>query len=122
MDDDEDDRFLICAALAEVDAGINIAQAHDGLHFLELVGQAGSPVAVLILLDMNMPRMNGLETVRKIKSNPILSEVPIVMISTTDNESLTSQAYQLGVSSFYTKPNSFEGFIDLAKTVVSEYL
>lgn len=122
VDDDPDDRFLICAALSGIAAEVDIIEAYDGIHLFDLIDQANSLPVALILLDVNMPRMNGLETLEKIKLIPALSSIPIVMFSTSDDASLAKQAYQSGVSAYFTKPSSFEGFIRLANAIKSKFL
>lgn len=117
VDDDDDDRFLICEAIKQVSGKISIIEAKDGLHFFELVDQLEKPALSVILLDMNMPRMNGLETLKKIRSMPALSKIPVVMFSTSADPLLIKQAQLSGIHTFIKKPNSFEGYIDLATRI-----
>lgn len=121
VDDDPDDRFLMCDSLTQMSPGVVIIEATDGYHFFELIENAQEP-PTLVLLDVNMPRMNGLETLVKIKSTAPLLSVPVVMYSTSGDPLLIKQAYEAGVAAFITKPSSFEGFIDLANALTSNYL
>ncbi|WP_026632649.1 response regulator [Dyadobacter alkalitolerans] len=71
-----------------------------GCIFFEILERDCQPHPSLILLDVNMPRMNGLETLAKIKSIPSLCRVPVVMCSTSEDPLLIEQAYQIGVATF----------------------
>jgi CheY-like chemotaxis protein len=122
VDDDEDDRFLVREALMQVNPGILVIEAMDGLHLFEIIASADHEFPSLILLDVNMPRMNGLETLAKIKSMPLLSLVPVVMYSTSANPLLIKQSHEGGVAKFITKPTSFEGIIELAGQITNQYL
>ncbi|MCF2489313.1 response regulator [Dyadobacter sp. CY347] len=117
VDDDPDDRYLVCEALTQVSADITIIEAIDGQHFFELIGDTSPDSPALILLDVNMPRMDGLETLSKIKTKPSLAALPIVMFSTSGNQTLIEQAHREGVTAFFVKPTSFEGYIEFAAII-----
>jgi CheY-like chemotaxis protein len=121
-DDDADDRFLIKEAINQVDEQITIIEAENGKDLLWAIQQQASHNLALIILDMNMPLMNGIETACAIRENPSFSHVPIVMVSTTSDSSLIQQAYNAGISRYYTKPSSFEGIITLAKKLRAEFI
>lgn len=120
-DDDADDRYLICEAIKQVDSKIDVIEAENGSDLLLSIQENNLPAPVLILLDMNMPKMNGLETLRAIRSNPKHAHIPAVMISTSSDEKLIASAHNEGVNGFITKPNSFEGFIQLAQQLTAKY-
>ncbi|WP_439555981.1 acyltransferase family protein [Dyadobacter sp.] len=120
-DDDEDDRFLIKEAINQVHSQINIIEAENGLELLNVIKHPKAQKAELILLDMNMPMMNGIEAALAIRKDPALGQVPIAMISTASNSSFIEQAYKAGVSHYYTKPSSFEGFISLANQLGTDF-
>jgi CheY-like chemotaxis protein len=120
-DDDADDRFLIIEAIKSVDPEINVVEAENGLELLKIMEHTEQENS-LVLLDMNMPKMNGLETIHAIRSNPNLSLIPAVMLSTSSDTSFTQLAYHAGFSLYFTKPNSFEAFIDLFQQLTSQFL
>lgn len=122
VDDDQDDRFFIRQAMEEAGASVEIVEAENGLELLALIQSDGHTTAALVLLDMNMPKMNGLETIAAIRSDPSIAAVPVVMISTSSNPLLIESAYRAGVDTFITKPNSFAGFTDLSQQLISRYL
>lgn len=113
-DDDPDDRFLICAAFSEIAPDVSIIQAEDGLELLNVIKLHNQQKTSLFLLDMNMPKMNGLETIEHIKSMPDMSEIPAVMFSTSSDPQLARRAILAGINHYIHKPNSFEGFMEMA--------
>ena len=81
---------------------------------------ANAPRPGLILLDLNMPRKDGREALAEIKADPELRKIPIVVLTTSRAEEDIFRTYDLGVSSFITKPVTFEGLVDAMK-VLAEY-
>ncbi len=121
VDDDQDDRFFLQQAIREAGARVRIVEAENGLEFLDLIQQDGSSPASLVLLDMNMPKMNGLETIAALRSNTLLSTVPVVMISTSSHLSLIETAYEAGADNFFVKPSSMEGFVSLGHKLIEQF-
>ncbi|WP_409017686.1 response regulator [Dyadobacter sp. CY323] len=76
----------------------------------------------MIILDVNMPRMNELETLTQIRSTALLSMVPVVMYSTSEDLVLIKQAYEIGTSTFVTKPKSFDGLIEMISQITTHFL
>lgn len=109
-DDDPDDRFFIRQAIHNADPSVTIVEAEDGdqlLTLLDKLSQESTPHPVkLILLDMNMPRLNGLETLQILKANPAFQHIPTVMFSTSAHPAQVSVAYQKGINSYIQKPVS----------------
>lgn len=114
-DDDQDDRLFLREAIAAIDATIEIIEAVDGIELLSIMEATSTSNSCLLVLDMNMPRMNGLETILKIKANPVFAHIPAVMISTSSDRWLIDQALLAGINYFATKPSNLEGFTDLAR-------
>jgi CheY-like chemotaxis protein len=80
------------------------------------------PKPGLILLDLNMPKMDGREAIIEIKKEPALRSIPIVVLTTSGAEEDILRSYNLGVSSFITKPITFQGFIEVMKTLNQYWL
>jgi len=76
-----------------------------------------SPRPGMILLDLNMPRKDGREALREIKADPDLRSIPIVVLTTSKAEEDIVRSYDLGVNSFITKPVTFEGLVEVVKTL-----
>ena len=120
-DDDQDDRFFLREAIGTVDAEIVIVEAIDGIELLKLIENISAAELTLIVLDMNMPRMNGLETIKAIRTNPKFSRIPAVMISTSSDPWLIEQVKIAGFQHFISKPSSLDGFTALAKQLCTSF-
>ena len=81
---------------------------------------AASPAPGLILLDLNMPKKDGREVLAEMKAHPDLRKIPVVVLTTSHAEEDVFRSYDLGVSSFITKPVTFDGLVD-AMSVLSTY-
>lgn len=123
-DDDEDDRLLTQEALAESRVLNELHFVEDGVELLEYLERTGkfedktlSPRPGLILLDLNMPRMDGREALQAIKANPNLKGIPVVILTTSKQEEDMVKGYDLGAASYITKPVTFDGLVELMKTL-----
>ena len=121
-DDDPDDRSFISDAIKEEDTSIDIIEAEDGAELLDIIKQEDIAEPSLIVLDMNMPKMNGLETINAIKADTELSVIPAVMVSTSSNPTLSRKAFEYGISDFFVKPYNFKGYREMARQLLSKYL
>jgi CheY-like chemotaxis protein len=115
LEDEPADAYLVKMALKENKILANLHHVVDGcegLDFLQKVGKyANVPRPDLILLDLNMPRMNGGEFLTAIKSNPMFSDIPVIVLTTSDVESDVVRSYKLGATSFITKPIDMPQFM-----------
>jgi CheY-like chemotaxis protein len=117
-DDDADDRMMAQDALNECRLTNHIDFVEDGvelLAYLRCQGRYAAPGAArrpgLVILDLNMPRMDGREALRAIKADPSLRRIPVVVMTTSKAEEDIYRTYELGVSSFITKPVTFDGLV-----------
>lgn len=122
-EDDEDYYRLTEEALKEsqVPAGLSwVDNGESCLDYLFMRGDYASPNSVmrpdLILLDLNMPRKGGHDTLQEIKAHPILSRIPVLIMTISTSPEDISKSYALGASSFITKPIAFNRLVDLIKT------
>lgn len=115
-DDDEEDRDLIKDALQE-------SRLINPLEFVtngeELMAQLKSNDVLpgLILLDLNMPKKDGREALKEIKSDPRLKSIPVIILTTSKAEEDVYRTYNLGVNSFITKPVTFSSLVDVLNKV-----
>lgn len=126
-DDDEEDRLLIEDALKEAHFVHHFAMVKDGVELLEYLraegafaGRTDKSLPNLILLDLNMPRMDGREALHELKSDPLLRAIPVVVLTTSKAEEDIFRTYNLGVNSFVTKPVSFEALVQIMR-VLNQY-
>jgi len=118
VDDDDDDRMLMKEAIESVIGEIDIHEISDGIQMMELINSGTiCEQSSLILMDMNMPRVSGLEILTHIKANEYCSHIPVVMISTSSSPDLINNAYELGINAYITKPVTDREYIELAEAV-----
>ncbi|MBN2348688.1 MAG: response regulator [Bacteroidales bacterium] len=93
--------------------------ARDGEEALEWIQkwEQGEPVPVIILLDIKLPKIDGLDVLKAIKSHPDFKTIPVVILSTSAEASDIQSAYQLGANSYIVKPVDFDKFIEVAKQI-----
>jgi CheY-like chemotaxis protein len=122
-DDDEEDRVLTQEALADSRLANNLRFVVDGQDLIDYLRHEGkyaagldaAPVPGIILLDLNMPKLDGREALGLIKSDPALKQIPVVVLTTSSAETDMLQAYQLGVNSFIIKPVTFAGLVEVMR-------
>ena len=118
-DDDEEDRELTREALNDARLANNMRFVGDGQELLDYLRREGAyadeapPEPGVILLDLNMPRMDGREALAEIKSDPKLRHIPVVVLTTSKAEEDIFRTYGLGVNSFITKPVTFAGLVEV---------
>jgi len=122
VEDDIDDMLLISEAVKSADHNVKIISCEDGAELIEKIELSPNEQPSLILLDMNMPKMNGMETLEYIRSSPAFDHIPVVMLSTTDNFSLIESAYRAGVNTFYTKPVHYQDLKSIARQLTNFFI
>ena len=123
-DDDADDRMLTKDALEESRVLNELRFVEDGEELMDYLNQRGkyadpkdAPRPGLILLDLNMPRKDGREALKEIKEDPNLRRIPVVIMTTSKAEEDVFRSYDLGASSFITKPVTFDRLVELMKAM-----
>jgi len=93
--------------------------ARDGEEALHYVDQweQGAPTPVVVLLDLKLPRISGLEVLRRIKSHPDYASIPVVVLTTSRDDGDVKTAYQHGANSYIVKPVDFEKFLEVAAQI-----
>ncbi len=124
MADDDDDDFLLTKKALEESKLLNtLIRVKDGEELVDYLQKRGDYENVethrpgVILLDLNMPRKDGREALREIKSDDSLKDIPIVVFTTSKAEEDIYRSYKLGVNSFITKPVTFENLIEVMKAL-----
>jgi len=121
-EDDVDDRLLIEDAFTESKVDADVHFVEDGQELLDFLHRRGrwealngEPYPGLILLDLNMPRMDGREALKQIKTDQDLRSIPVVIFSTSRSEEDIAASYTAGANSFISKPVTFEGLLDIVR-------
>jgi CheY-like chemotaxis protein len=121
-DDDADDRAMTKDALEASRLKNDLRFVEDGQQLLDYLYHRGAytreqdaPRPGLILLDLNMPKVDGREALREIKSDPSLRQIPVVVLTTSKSEDDVFRSYNLGANSFISKPVTFDGLVETLK-------
>lgn len=123
-DDDEDDQLLTREALQESLVQSELSIVSDGAELLaflkregEFTSKANEPLPDLILLDLNMPRMDGRQALAAIKADADLRRIPVVILTTSKAEEDMFKSYDLGAASYLSKPVTFDGLVELMRSM-----
>lgn len=96
-----------------------IEVARDGEEALAWLARwdAGEPTPAVILLDLKLPRVDGLEVLARLKAHPVYRSLPVVVLTTSGENQDVRRAYELGVNSYIVKPVDFEKFVEVASQI-----
>lgn len=116
-DDDKDDQLLIRDALADSLVLSNLRIVNDGVELIDYLRGVNESTAGnqpdLILLDLNMPRMDGREALATIKADPLMRRIPVIILTTSKTEEDMVKSYDLGAASYLSKPVTYVGLVEL---------
>ena len=115
-DDDEDDHYLLSESLSVNGINTEVVCVSDGVEALNyLEAESKDSLPSLIVLDMNMPRKDGKQTLGYIKNHPHFKNIPVIILSTSSNRFDREYCTQLGAASYFTKPKHFSGYNAIVK-------
>jgi CheY-like chemotaxis protein len=119
-EDDPDDRMLTADALRESRLANRLEMVEDGADLLAYLRREGrwsdpasSPRPGIILMDLNMPKMDGREALAAIKADQRFASIPVVILTTSRAESDIVRSYEIGANSYIAKPVTFEGLVQV---------
>ncbi len=116
VEDDDVDALTTKRVLKEIKVTNEIIHTFDGEEALAYL-KDGKPKPCVILLDLNMPRMNGFEFLRIIKADENLKKIPVIILTTSDADQNVLDSYNLGVAGYITTPVDYRQFVDAMRTV-----
>ncbi len=118
-EDDDGHALLVERNLKRAGFVNSVMRARDGQEALDLIrknnGVTPAGAQFLLLLDINMPRIDGVEVLRQLKADPRTARTPVIMLTTTDDPREVERCYQLGCSVYITKPVRYEDFVEALK-------
>ena len=122
IEDDSDHAELITEALGAGVVGKDIILVRDGMEAIDCFqglsvkwnGQVENKIK-LIILDLNLPKIDGMDVLKFLKKNPKYSKIPVVILSTSSNQETIDEAYKNGANGYFTKPASYEEFVEKVK-------
>src|SRR5664279_3332043 len=118
-DDDENDRLLFKEALEELKISCIVHTVNNGIQLMDYLTQKDVTLPHLIFIDLNMPRKNGLECLKEIRSNEKFKEISVAIYSTSASKNDIDETYRNGANVFIKKPNDFNLLKQLLNKVVS---
>jgi CheY-like chemotaxis protein len=116
IDDDEDDRFFMEQAFKTDSPTTQLYSTPDGQQALDLLSSV-YPLPDVVILDLNMPGLNGFEVLERLKQSTRYQQIPVVILTTSDASDDQEQCRQLGATEFITKPTTFSGLSDIAERI-----
>ena len=122
-DDDTDDQFMLKEAFSSLNFDKEICTVENGEELLDYLNKKGKyanmvlPVPKLILLDLNMPKIDGRQCLRLLKENREFCKIPIIIFSTSNNPEDISQPYELGANSYIIKPYSYNELVEIIDVI-----
>jgi two-component system response regulator len=126
VEDNEDEVFLTRRALRDCGPNIHLHHVDDGAKCLAFLRRQppyeNVPVPDLVLLDLNMPVMDGREALKAIQADEALRHLPVVILSTSREQNDINSMYRLGCNSYVAKPVNFERFVELMGQLVDYWL
>ena len=122
VEDNADDELLTIRALKKNNIANDIIVARDGVEALDYLlntsaGKTMSPLPTLIILDLNLPKIDGLEVLKRIKANDQTKLIPVVVLTSSDEQKDMLTSYGLGVNSYIRKPVDFNKFVEVAANI-----
>lgn len=118
VDDDTVDLMTVKRGLARAGIAHHLCEAKDGVEALEVLRGTEMPAERrLVLLDIKLPRMDGLEFLRELRNDPALASTPVVIITTSTREQDRREAHRLHVAGYFVKSLDFKAFVSLLTTI-----
>ena len=116
-DDDSDDRFLLNESIASSGLHANLVYVTNGLEAISYMEKTPDDPPSLVILDLNMPKMNGRETLHYLKTHPQYQNIPVIILSTSESQREMDACAAQGAASYFVKPHSARGY----ETIVNAF-
>lgn len=117
VEDDHVDAMTVRRALKEINAADNLHVAGNGEEALAFLREPQREKPGFILLDLNMPRMNGIEFLRILKQDEALKHIPVVVLTTSKEQSEKIESFRLGAAGYIIKPMNYHQFVEMMKGI-----
>ena len=119
VEDDLVDARTVERALKDLNATNPLNHSINGEQALEYLLSEGNKKPSIILLDLNLPKMDGLELLKAIKADELLKRIPVVVLTTSKNNEDIVQSLELSAAGYMVKPTDYKGFVEMMRTIVS---
>lgn len=117
VEDDNVDVMTVKRALADLRVKNPLVHSTNGEEALAYLQEQGNHKPCLILLDLNMPKMNGVELLRTIKADKVLKKIPVVVLTTSKSEKDIAEIFENGVAGYVVKPADYKKFVEAIRTI-----
>ena len=117
VEDDVVDMMTVRRAFEELNLSNPLVHVSDGEQALEYLNDSRQAKPCVILLDLNMPRMNGVEFMRIAKADPVLRKIPIVVLTTSKDDRDIVDSYKLSAAGYIVKPVDYQSFVEAIRTI-----
>jgi CheY-like chemotaxis protein len=117
VEDDDVDAMTTQRALKDINVTNELVHKVDGEEAVEYLREDGNELPFFILLDLNMPKMNGFEFLKIIKGDSVLKKIPVVVLTTSETEQDIMDSYELGAAGYFVKPVDYKHFVEVMKTI-----
>ena len=121
-EDDPDDRLFVEEAFAENGFDGLLEFVDDGELLLQRLRRPDAPRPALVLMDLNMPRVNGFEALEQLRADASFLELPVLVLSTSRSDEDVRRAYRLGANAFLAKPTSFGELVETIRRLLAFWL
>ncbi|MDN5211664.1 response regulator [Fulvivirgaceae bacterium BMA12] len=117
IEDDLVDQMTVKRAFKELKVINELQIANDGEEALEILRDDSKDIPGIILLDLNMPKMNGIEFLQEVKKDQTFKTIPVIVLTTSKHEKDKVETFNLGVSGYMVKPVDYEQFLEIMKSI-----
>ena len=120
VDDDPDDQLLFAEALHDADDAVLCLTADNGIDALSKLNFGTIVLPNLIFMDVNMPRMNGIDCLKEIKKTDLLKDIPVIMYSTSCSPAYQKECFNSGAALYMEKPSDFMQLCNVLKQIITQ--
>ncbi len=117
VEDDKVDAMTVKRALREINVTNQLTTVNDGEQALEYLRNSDNEQPAIILLDLNMPKMNGIELLKNMKADPKLRSIPVVVLTTSRADQDRLESFSLSVAGYMLKPVDYIQFVEVMRTI-----
>ncbi|HXD94433.1 MAG TPA: response regulator [Bacteroidia bacterium] len=117
VEDDKIDAMTVMRALKDLKITNTLVHVSNGLEALDHLKNMNSEKPCIILLDLNMPKMNGIELLKVLKNDALLKKLPVVVLTTSNAEKDKTESFNLSVAGYMLKPVDYKQFVDVIKDI-----
>lgn len=117
VEDDKVDAMTVKRSLRDIHVTNRLLLAGNGEDALQYLREPNGDRPCIILLDLNMPKMNGLEFLQILKQDNMLKKIPVIVLTTSKNEQDKLESFRLGVAGYMIKPVDYQQFVEVVRTI-----